>query len=327
MSGLAGEDHNSSSRGSRVPSARVDVVIVNWNAGAQLRACLETLAAADERLGHVAHVVVVDNASSDGSAESIDPLGMALQVVRNPDNRGFAAACNQGARFGSADYVLFLNPDVRLESNSLHVAIAALDDPTNRQAAVAGIQLCDEAGHTARNCAHAPTPWTMVVRAIGLDRVGIARSYVMDDWPHDTTRVVDHVMGAFYLVRRAVFAQLRGFDERFFVYLEDVDFSVRARAAGWHCLYLTDARAFHKGGGTSERAPADRLAYAVRSRLVYARKHFTTPGRIGVGLATLVVEPCVRIGRAAILGPSSGVTDVIRAYRQVFARRFGRRRP
>src|SRR6476659_7303007 len=103
--------------------------------------------------------------------------------------------------------------------------------------------------------------------------------------------------------------QLQGFDERFFVYLEDVDFSVRARAAGWHCLYLTDARAFHKGGGTSERAPADRLAYAVRSRLVYARKHFTTPGRMGVGLATLVVEPCVRIGRAAILGPSSAVTD------------------
>jgi GT2 family glycosyltransferase len=303
-----------------VPAARVDVVIVNWNAGAQLRACLETLATADEHLGHVAHVVVVDNASSDGSSESIDPHGMALHVVRNPDNRGFAAACNQGARFGSADYVLFLNPDVRLESNSLDVAIEALDDPANRQAAIAGVQLYDEVGHTARNCARFPTPWTMVVRAIGLDRVRMARSYVMDDWPHDTTRVVDHVMGAFYLVRRGVFAQLRGFDERFFVYLEDVDFSVRARAAGWHSLYLTGARAFHKGGGTSERAPADRLAYAVRSRLVYARKHFTAPGRIFVDLATLVVEPWVRIGRAAILGQSSGVTDVIRAYRQVFAR-------
>jgi N-acetylglucosaminyl-diphospho-decaprenol L-rhamnosyltransferase len=306
LSGLAREHHNSPSRGSRVPAARVDVVIVNWNAGAQLRACLETLA--------------TDNASSDGSAESIDPHGMALHVVRNPDNRGFAAACNQGARFGSADYVLFLNPDVRLESNSLDVAIEALDDPANRQAAIAGVQLYDEAGHTARNCARFPTPWTMVVRAIGLDRVRMARSYVMDDWPHDTTRVVDHVMGAFYLVRRGVFAQLRGFDERFFVYLEDVDFSVRARAAGWHSLYLTRARAFHKGGGTSERAPADRLAYAVRSRLVYARKHFTAPGRIFVGLATLVIEPWVRIGRAAILGQSSGVTDVIRAYRQVFAR-------
>jgi len=304
---------------SRVPSGRVDVVIVNWNAGGQLRACLETLATADERLGLVADVVVVDNASSDGSADSIEPQGMPLHLVRNPDNRGFAAACNQGARFGSADYLLFLNPDVRLESNSLAAAIGALDDPANRQAAIVGVQLYDEAGQTARNCARFPTPWTMVVRAIGLDRVRMARSYVMDDWPHDATRVVDHVMGAFYLVRRGVFSQLGGFDERFFVYLEDVDFSVRAHAAGWHSLYLTSARAFHKGGGSPELAPADRLAYAVRSRLVYARKHFTAPGRIFVGLATLVVEPWIRIARAAILGPSSGVRDVIRAYRQVIA--------
>jgi hypothetical protein len=70
----------------------------------------------------------------------------------------------------------------------------------------------------------------------------------------------------------------------------------------------------------SRDALAARLAYAVRSRLVYARKHFTTPGRTFVALATLIVEPWVRIGRAAILGPSSGVTDVIRAYRHVFAR-------
>jgi hypothetical protein len=324
LSGLAGEHRPSSSRASGLPSssARVDVVIVNWNAGAQLQACLDALATADERLGQVAQVIVVDNASSDGSANTVDDQGMPLQVVRNADNRGFAAACNQGARLGSADYLLFLNPDVRLESNSLDVAVETLGDPINSQAAIVGIQLYDQAGHTARSCARFPTPWTMVVRAIGLDRIGMANSYVMEDWPHDTTRAVDHVMGAFYLVRRSVFAQLRGFDERFFVYLEDVDFSLRAHFAGWHSLYLTGTRAFHRGGGTSERAPADRLAYAVRSRLAYSRKHFTTPGRLVVALATMIVEPWVRISRAAILGQSSGVTDVIRAYRQLLARQI-----
>jgi GT2 family glycosyltransferase len=166
----------------------------------------------------------------------------------------------------------------------------------------------------------------MIVRAVGLDRPAIARSYVMEDWPHDATQPVDHVIGAFYLVRRDVFAHLGGFDERFFVYLEDIDFSLRARVAGRHSLYLASARAFHKGGGTSERVPADRLAYAIRSRLAYARKHFSLPARLLVALATLLVEPVIRVGRAAMPGSSLGVTDVIRAYRRVFARQ-GRGRP
>lgn len=311
---------------SRQGSPRVDVVIVNWNAGPQLRACIEALAAADPPPGQVARVVVVDNASSDGSADALDSHGMALHVVRNAQNRGFAAACNQGARLGSAEYVLFLNPDVTLESNSLEVAIGALDAAANATAAIAGLQLYDRTGRTTRTCARFPTPWTMVVRAVGLDRLSIARSYVMEDWPHDTTRAVDHVMGAFYLVRRDVFASLGGFDERFFVYLEDVDLSLRARAAGWHSLYLASARAFHKGGGTSERVPADRLAYQISSRLAYARKHFSLPARMFVTLATLLVEPGIRVGRAAIPGSSPGVRDVVRAYRQVLTRQV-RRRP
>lgn len=302
--------------------SRVDVVVVNWNAGDQLRACLETLAAIDHRASRLGDVVVVDNASTDGSVEGASGHGVPVQVVRNPVNRGFAAACNQGARLGRAPYVLFLNPDVRLEPDALERAIGTLEDPAHEKAAIAGIQLYDETGRTARNCARFPTPWTMVARAIGLDRAGLARSYVMEDWPHDSTRVVDHVIGAFYLVRRAVFTALGGFDESFFVYLEDVDFSRRAKTAGWYSVYLSTARAFHKGGGTSERVPAERMAYSLTSRLVYARKHFAAPGRLAVSIATLAVEPWMRLGQAALRGSAADAKSVVGAYRRIFARQM-----
>jgi len=116
----------------------------------------------------------------------------------------------------------------------------------------------------------------------------------MAEWPHDITRDVDHVIGAFFLVRRSLFESLGRFDERFFVYLEDLDFSYRARQAGWRSVYLANAQAFHAGGGTSHQVKARRLFYSLRSRLLYAAKHFSKSGAALVFLATLLLEPLSR---------------------------------
>jgi len=120
----------------------------------------------------------------------------------------------------------------------------------------------------------------------------------MKDWNHSETREVDQVIGAFFLVKRKVFDALRGFDERFFVYYEEVDFSYRAKKAGWGSLYLAEARAFHSGGGTSEQVKARRLFYSLRSRLLYAVKHFSPDGGVMVLLATLLFEPISRCALA-----------------------------
>jgi N-acetylglucosaminyl-diphospho-decaprenol L-rhamnosyltransferase len=101
-------------------------------------------------------------------------------------------------------------------------------------------------------------------------------------------------MGAFFLIRRSLFEELDGFDEQFFVYLEDVDLSLRAHRAGWRSFYLADAKAYHKRGGTSERVKPLRLFYSFRSRILYAYKHFGPASATSLTLATLFLEPRTR---------------------------------
>ena len=278
--------------------ATLHVVIVNWNSGPQLRECLQSFAAvADDDVA--ARVTVIDNASSDGSSEGL-ATSLPPTVVRNADNRGFGAACNQGAAGSEADFLLFLNPDTRLMPGSFAQPVRYLRTPENEKVGIVGIQLVDADGHVARNTARAPTAWSMVGNSVGLDRLAprLFPPHFVTQWAHDQTRTVDQVMGAFFLVRRSVFEALGGFDERFFVYYEDLDLSVRAHAQGWSSVYLSTAQAFHRGQGTTEGATARRTFYFCRSRILYARKHFSTTGALAVTLATLALEPLARLAAA-----------------------------
>jgi len=119
-------------------------------------------------------------------------------------------------------------------------------------------------------------------------------SHFVTEWPHDATRVGDQVMGAFFFVRRSPFEVLGGFDERFFVYYEDMNFTIRARKLGWSSVYLGTARAFHRGQGTTDAAADQRMFYFARSRILFAPKHFGCLGAIGVALSSLFLEPAVR---------------------------------
>jgi GT2 family glycosyltransferase len=137
----------------------------------------------------------------------------------------------------------------------------------------------------------------MIGNSIGLDRLmpSICPPHFVTGWAHDETRAVGQVMGAFLFVRRTVFEALGGFDQRFFVYYEDVDFAIRARQRGWSSVYLAIAQAFHRGQGTSEAVLARRAFYFCRSRILYARKHFGVLGRLTVMFATLLLEPLARL--------------------------------
>ena len=293
-----------------------DVVTVNWNTGRQLAECLASLAASDRSRVTLGRVVVVHNASIDGSTEGLDRGDLPLEIIRNPTNRGFAAACTQGARAGRSPYILFLNPDTRLELDSLAAPLAWLESPDAADIGICGIQLVDAAGRVARSCARFPTAGQLVAGAAGLDRLlpGAFPGFVMRDWDHRQSRRVDHVIGAFYLVRRSLFERLGGFDERYFVYLEDLDFSLRAREVGWHSYFLASARAFHRGGGTSDQVRAERLLYVLGSRLHYARRHFSPARAAAVRLATLGLEPVVRVVAALGGGAPRQARDTIRAY-------------
>jgi hypothetical protein len=127
---------------------------------------------------------------------------------------------------------------------------------------------------------------------LGLDRLFPARfpPRIMTDWDHQENKYVDHIEGSFFLVRRRVFEDLSGFDERFFLYFEDLDFAYRVKQAGWKSYYLVESQAFHHGGGTTNQIVPRRLFYWMASRVQYIAKHFGRTAAWGILIASLTVE-------------------------------------
>lgn len=308
----------------------VDVVIVSWNSKAFISECIESVLSSHAEKYRIGRTLIVDNASADGSADWVaDRFGDAVTVVRNARNEGFGAACNLGASLGHAKYVLFLNPDAELGQRSVEHAVCFLDDPRNAQVGACGVRLVDRAGVSARSCARRPTARMFLATALGLHRLldSPAWTYVMADFDHETDQFVDHVIGAMYLVRRPLFERLGGFDPRFFVYLEDLDLSMRIRDSGSSIAFLAQEPVFHEGGGASKAVLDKRLFYSLDSRLRYAAKHFSMGGAALVWCATLFAEPLIRVGVAVVLGRVSEIAHTSRAYRWLFASVLGLLQP
>ena len=150
----------------------------------------------------------------------------------------------------------------------------------------------------------------------GFDRLfpGRFSGHFLAEQDHRESKTVDQVMGAFFMVRRAVFESLHGFDERFFVYFEDLDFSYRAWQAGHSSYFLATAQALHHGGGCSERVKAARLFYSLRSRIIYGYKHFKWTAATSLLLGTVLVEPLVRLAQGAANGSLREMRETFQGY-------------
>lgn len=301
-------------------SSTLDIIIVNWNAGSLLQDCLHSIEGTTQTGFKIRQVVIVDNGSTDGSLDGLEFTDLPLKIIKNTDNKGFAAACNQGAQGSRADYLLFLNPDTRLFADSLSVPLAFMEVAQNQSVGICGIQLIDEYEEVSRSCARFPTPRMFYSKIFGLDRLfpGFFKSHFMEEWGHDENREVDHVIGAFFLVRRHLFEQLNGFDERFFVYLEDLDLSLRAKKLGWSSYYLADAQAYHKGGGTSAQVKARRLFYSLRSRALYGYKHFTPTQATLLLVSTLCFEPLTRLVFSLLRGAFKSTAETLSGYLMLY---------
>lgn len=297
----------------------LDIVIVNWNTGGALRECIESIHAAAQGIA-LQRVVVVDNASSDDSLALAQAAGCPLVIVRNEENRGFAAACNQGARGSTADYLLFLNPDTRLEAHTLARTLEFMEASARSDVGICGIELFDDRGRSSTVAARFPSLRVLLGGATGLAKVlpRVFPRHLLTGEDCGATREVDQIIGAFFVIRRRLFEALDGFDERFFVYFEEVDLSYRAKQAGYRSMYFAGARAYHRGGLSSEQVRATRLFFSLRSRLLYAFKHFS-PARAWLVLAlTFLLEGPARLVRAAWQG-GGAVAEVSEAYRRLAA--------
>ena len=304
---------------SRVPS--LDIIIVNWNTGTLIRDCLESISQARTAAFRLERLVVVDNSSADGSADGLEVLSeQPISVLHNDVNRGFAAACNQGAAGAQGDYLLFLNPDTRVFSDSLWRPLEFLEQKENNKFGICGVRHVDDSGAFSTSCARFPTPRIFFGQMTGLSRLFPTwfPSHLMPESECLESREVDQVIGAFFLVRRTLFEAMGGFDPRFFVYFEEVDFSLRACQAGFRSFYLATTTVYHKGGGSSQQAKSSRLFYSLRSRLLYGFKHYSLLEAFTVAILTLTVEMAARLLAALGSMSPSKLVETVQGYSALF---------
>jgi N-acetylglucosaminyl-diphospho-decaprenol L-rhamnosyltransferase len=282
---------------SNVNRPSVDIVIVNWNSGRLLRECLDSVAELNQAELVLGKIVLVDNCSTDDSIKDLPTYDYNLVLIENDQNLGFAKACNLGAAEGTSDFILFLNPDSRLYPDSLESPIRFMESPGSKNVAICGARLVGEDGCDMPSCARFPTVRIFFGKMTGLSRIAprLFPSHLLSPEECWRSREVDQVIGAFFLIRRTVFEALDGFDERFFVYFEEVDLSLRAKKKGFASYYLSDSTVFHKGRIASQQVASKSLSYSLESRIMYGFKHFDRISAALLLTLTLTLELVSRL--------------------------------
>jgi hypothetical protein len=279
--------------------SEVDVVVVAYNSSGVLRACVEPLTSSD-RL----HVIVVDNASTDGSLESVADL--KLEAIGLETNGGFAHGCNAGWRAGGAPYVLFLNPDARIEPQAIEGLVALLE--RSPRAGAAAPRIIHDDGSLDYSQRRFPRLRSTYAQALFLHRLfpkaPWADELIRDGAAYERPGSPDWVSGACILIRRSALLELGGLDDGFFMYCEDIDLCRRLRDAGHDVLFDPSAEIVHVGGASAPRASL--LPVLAASRLRYAAKHRSRSTamleRVGIALGEATHLLVGRGGRAARAG-------------------------
>ena len=250
--------------------SQLSIIIVSWNVRELLRACLASLPCEAE-------IIVVDNASADGSAAMVSAGFPGVRLLANVENRGFTGGNNDGLALAGRRFVLFLNPDTVVQGDALDRMTAYLE--AHPDVGVVGPQLRYGDGSLQSSRRRFPTLATGLTESTPLawhwppERNRWAAQYHLDDVPADRAQQVDWLVGAALLTRREVLAQVGGFDEGYFMYSEELDWQRRVRQAGWQVVYLPEAVITHYEGKSSEQATAARHIRFNRSKVRYFRKH------------------------------------------------------
>jgi GT2 family glycosyltransferase len=302
----------------------VDIVIVNWNAGSYLQDCIKSIV--DNKNENIGNVVIVDNGSTDNSLSFLPNDKTYINIIREKINHGFGKACNIGATYTDSKYILFLNPDTKINESSINESINFMEKQSSSDVGICGIQLKDKHGISA-SCSRFPSVLNILSSSIGLSKLFFKLGAPMKDFSHESSIEVDQVMGAFFFIRRDLFYQCNGFDEQFFVYFEEVDLSKRIKDLGFKSFFLADCNAFHAGGGVSQQVKAKRLFYSIRSRILYSRKHFNFLSYMLIYFMSLLVEPFPRIAFSIAKFEFKAILETISAYRLLFLWTFKRERP
>ena len=264
----------------------LSVIIVSYNTREMTLECLRVLM--PELAGFSFEIFLVDNASSDGSVPAVRAAFPQVQCIENPQNSGFGAANNLAMKEARGEFLLLLNSDAFPKPGAIAHLVNCLQ--THPEAGAAGPRLLNADGSLQLSCFKFPTPLRCWMENLWLS-AALPRHPIIGDyrlWPHDTERQVDSVIGACMLVRRSVYQQVGGFDERFFMYSEETDWQWRMQKAGWGVVFTPASEVTHLAGasGASEKPQISR--YFFESLDWYVRKHHGLSGLISVRLAMVI---------------------------------------
>lgn len=253
----------------------VSVVIVSWNTREILRGCLRSVFEQTRKASF--EVFVIDNNSQDGSAEMVRAEFPEVKLIANPQNRGFAAACNQGMRIASSRYTLLLNPDTIVLDDAISQCVRYAD--LHADVGVVGCQVLENESRISPTGFSFPSPLNLFLVHSGLSRA-FPRSRIFGRpelgwWDRNSEQDVDVVTGMFMLVRREAIAQVGLMDESYFVYSEEADWCYRFAQAGWRRVFTPCARIVHLDGGAKSTSQASKKMFVQlqKSTMIYHRKN------------------------------------------------------
>jgi len=251
----------------------LSIVIVNWNVRDLLRRCLHSILADLQTCRF--EIIVVDNASTDGSVEMVHQEFPQVRLIASEVNLGYTGGNNRGIAASQGRYILLLNPDTEVLDDALVTMVAYMD--AHPDVGALGPQLLNPDGSVQSSRRRFPTLGTALVESTVIQQWWpdnrILRRYYVQDRPDDAISEVDWVTGACILLRRQAVEQVGPLDDAFFMYSEELDWCRRARDAGWKVVYLPTARVIHHEGKSSEQVMPLRHIRFQRSKIHYFRKH------------------------------------------------------
>lgn len=246
------------------------IVIVSWNVKDKLRDNLKSILASS---GASFEIIVVDNASSDGTADLVRNEFPQVQLIANSVNLGFAKACNQALALAKGSYLLLLNPDMKLEPTTLSNCLNWLKNEP--RAAISGIKLKDSQGENIAQVRRFPRLGDQLAIVLKLAHLAPAllNNYLRRDFDYAKAQVVDSIRGAFFIIRRSTFEKLGPLDERYFLWFEEVDYCRRAKEAGLEVWYTPAAEAIdYVGQSFNQVKRSVKQGYFRASMIAYFKK-------------------------------------------------------
>ncbi len=247
--------------------------IVNWNTRDLLDQCLASIYS--ERGDFPIQILVADNASGDGSAEMVEAKYPEVELVRHERNLGFAGGHEALFERSRGRYHVLVNSDVRFLPGCLENLDRRMREEPD--IGILGCRIIGPDGKTQPCCRRFPSLWFQWVEASGLNRLfpdnRFINAYKLGGFDHQSSREVEQVIGALFLIRRELLAEIGFLDTAFHMYFEEVDYCLRAHRAGWRIFYEADARVWHEGGGSSKMVKVLTIRRTMRSMRHYFKKH------------------------------------------------------